>query len=148
MATWYHKGRTPVSVDTIDRGSVVIVPRVRFQAHEHAVAHLVKAGVIVRVADAVVQAPAPVPEPELAVEVMPPVLFEQPAEREVSPPLEEPRPEQQEEPEASEGTGSVSDGDSDVVGSATQVEAEAERADGDPAAPEKKQSRSSKRGRR
>jgi hypothetical protein len=150
MATWYHKGRTPFPVDTIDRGSVVIVPRTKFQAHEHAVAHLVKAGVVVRVADAVVAVQAQVAEPTSAAEVASSALFEQPVVKvqEAPPSSEEPQPEEHVEPEvASSGPSSVSDVDSDVVGSSAQVEAEAERVDGESAAPEKKQNRSSKRGR-
>jgi len=141
MASWYFKGRTPHVVDTSDRGSVIVTRGTKFQAHEHAVAHLVRAGIVVAQPERrPVDAPAQALIPTVKAQVEAPVVVIVASPAPVAP--EELPPGQDETSEDIESF-SDSDGDSDVVGSSAQVEgsADAERDDGE-AVPEKKQSES------
>lgn len=130
MAHWYYKGKTPTPISHPVRGSVIVTPRMKFEAPESAVAHL--KSLVVRLPDPPIEAPKSAP-----VVSSPPV-----------PPAVEETPQNRRSVQGEVETSSDSDGTEGVLESeptSTQVDAEAEAdresTDSAPPAQEKKTQR-------
>jgi hypothetical protein len=94
LPTYYYSGRVTAPISDPDRGSVVLVPRSKFEASASAVHHLVKAGLCKRLPDPPKKVEVPVAEVQLiaqapaeapvALEVEPPRLIKSEPEEKVS----------------------------------------------------------------
>jgi len=125
MPRWYYRGRNTTPINIPDKGSIVLRPRDRFEAPASAVARLVSAGLVTRLADRVEpkpeiatppvkpasQSPTPVPVVQKAKEKMP-------APEPASVAKEESKSESQEAPVSGENN---TGGSSDVVNSSSEV---------------------------